>query len=148
MAEIRFYHLLHSTAYEAMPRLLQKVSDMGMTGSVLVNSHIIKKMSDALWQGGRSTNFIPNDTGDKDSDTPFVITDKYSVDALRSTVFAVDVLPDEIANNLDLVCYMFNGHDSEVLNNARALWKIVSKNDANTVAYYQQGDKGNWQKKA
>ncbi len=146
MAEIRFYHLVNSSAYQAMPMLLQKASDMGITGVVLVPRNMMTKMSDALWQGGEKTNFIAHDVGDGESDAPFRLLSSTDGEGVQ-TLFAVDDVPSTLVEKVNLVCYMFNGLDMSVLGNARKIWRTLTENKDNTVAYYKQTESGGWVKK-
>jgi len=59
--------------------------------------------------------------------------------------FFVDGAIPQDAHGYERVLFMFDGHDPEIVDRARAAWKVLQPD--NTLAYWQQDARGAWVKK-
>jgi DNA polymerase-3 subunit chi len=150
MAETLFYHLTESRLEEALPPLLEKSLERGWKVSVHVGSEERRDALDAHLWTFRDESFLPHGI-DGDAETarrqPVLLTLSPAAANGASVRFAVDgaLLPD--LDGCDRLVLMFDGHDQEQLEAARAHWKDL-KAGGHALTYWQQTPDRRWERKA
>lgn len=149
MTEIRFYHLTKKSLEQALPDLLGKALENGKKIVVkLPEESQVKPMSNHLWVCRRNGFFAHGIKGDGNEEMcPIWLTaadndNPNTADMLVLTDGATE--PD--TEKYSLVCEMFNGQDDAQVTSARTRWKAY-KEAGHTLTYFQQTDKGGWEKK-
>ena len=149
MTEVLFYHLERRLLEQVLPILLQKTLERGWRAVVQTSSEErTEALSNALWTW-RDEAFLPHGTSrdgnaedqpvwlTHDADTPNGATVRFYVDGARL---------DEL-EGLDRAVFMFDGRDTDAVEDARTQWKQVSA-AGHDVTYWQQDEQGRWHKKA
>jgi DNA polymerase-3 subunit chi len=148
MAEIRFYHLTHSTLEETLPALLEKTLIKDWRAVVRVSSaERAESLAQHLW-AYRGDAFLPHGTR-KDGfaeDQPIWITEREENPNGANVLFLADGAESADIAGFSLVCEIFDGGDSLALEKARAQWR-TAKESGFDVSYWQQEARG-WAKKA
>ncbi|WP_319520283.1 DNA polymerase III subunit chi [uncultured Martelella sp.] len=149
MTEILFYHLTESLREAALPPLVEKSLERGWRVAVQTVSETERDRLDGILWTFRADSFIPHgtDAEDEAGAQPVLLMvggeNANSAD-IRFFVEGADV--DDV-DQYSRVVVMFDGHDVDELNKARAHWKTLRQGD-HTLTYWQQGEGGRWQKKA
>ena len=147
MTEIRFYHLTRSTTQQALPDLLEKTLSRGWRALVRVADYgVAQDLSTHLWTY-RKESFLPHGTV-KDGMAelqPIWITDEDDNPNAAKVLFILDGAGSSSAGEYDLACEVFDGNDTQSVEEARARWKAY-KAQGHALTYWQQGEKG-WTKK-
>lgn len=149
MTEIRFYHLQSRSLEQVLPQLLSKIYSMGMKIVVKLDSEERVQVFDNLLWTYSSASFLPHSCGnDKNkAEQPIWLTNiDENPNAATILVLADGASSDNIAE-YDICCEIFNGNDQDALQRARENWKKY-KDEGYETTYYQQNDKGVWEKKA
>ncbi|KEP68554.1 DNA polymerase III subunit chi [Thioclava dalianensis] len=149
MGLINFYHLTQSAPEQVLSNLASRALEQGwkieLRGRDLAR---LEQLDLALWSLGE-TSFLPHGMagGPHDVLQPILLTMAPSGDG-RQAVMAVDgaeVAASE-ADTHERVWILFDGHDPEALQKARAQWKALTSEGAK-AAYWSE-ESGRWQKKA
>lgn len=149
MTEVSFYHLQVEPIERALPRLLEKVVERGMTSLVRMKENGLKEqLDDALWTFSPES-FIAHGSGEDEhaAENPVLLTLEGTANLNASTVLVL--LQDSEGSDVedfDRCLYMFDGGDEVALQAARGRWKSF-KADGLDVTYWQQSATG-WAKKA
>lgn len=149
MTELRFYHLTRRTLEQTLPGLLEKSLERGWRVLVMTASEErAEALCQHLWTY-RPDSFLPHGTP-KDGNAahqPILIQ---SLDA-RTNAAHVLLLTDGTSSNLlgeyELVCDLFDGNDPEAVAAARDRWR-QAKAGGHDLTYWQQNERGGWEKKA
>jgi len=149
MTEVRFYHLTKQPLEQALPDLLERVLSLGKKAVVKVASEeSIPEMSRHLWVCRRG-GFFPHGTeGDGHPEyDPIWLTNK-DVNPIKADVLILTQGSGaENIKDYDIVCEMLNGHNDNEVQEGRKRWKIY-KDMGVGLTYWQQSEKGAWDKKA
>ncbi|HEX8665897.1 MAG TPA: DNA polymerase III subunit chi [Beijerinckiaceae bacterium] len=149
MAEVLFYHLQRQPLEAVLPALLQKTLERGWRAVVQAASpERLSALDDHLWTFSDES-FLAHGT-DKEpdaADQPVVLT----LDERNPNAAAVRFLVEGAPVPADLSAYqrlvlLFDGNDEEALASARAHWKAV-KAAGHEATYWQQDERGRWEKK-
>ena len=149
MTEILFYHLQRQPLEAVLPTLLQKTLERGWRAVVqAASAERLAALDDHLWTFSDES-FLPHAT-DKEPDAaeqPVVLT----LDERNPNAAAVRFLVEGAPVPADLSAYqrlvlLFDGTDEEALSGARAHWKAV-KAAGHEATYWQQDERGRWEKK-
>jgi DNA polymerase-3 subunit chi len=149
VTDIGFYHLTRSPLERALPRILEKALEAGMRAVVVAGSEErVAALNAVLWTYDQDS-FLPHG-GAREGDAteqPVWLT---AVDENPNGARLV-VLTDG-ATVADLAAYqrcldMFDGNDPDAVAAARARWK-AAKDAGHALTYWQQTDRGGWEKKA
>lgn len=143
-----FYHLTQNPVEVTLPMLLGKARGAGW--KVLVRGREASRMEwldQKLWQGP-DDGFLPHGVagGAHDALQPVLLAFDMENGNSASCIMAVDgaeVTPEEI-NASDRVCILFDGHDPEAMEHARAQWKALT--EAGCSAQYWSEASGRWEK--
>jgi DNA polymerase-3 subunit chi len=149
MAEVLFYHLQQQPLERVLPQLLEKTLERGWRALVLVGTpERLALLDDHLWTF-RDDAFLPHGTS-ADSDAPLQPV-LLSLEATRGNgahvCFVVDgaTVPD--AEGFVRMVVMFDGNDDAAVQSARTTW-TMAKAAGHTVTYWQQNERGGWDKRA
>src|SRR5215216_3085872 len=150
MTEVHFYHLQQKPLEAVLPTLIEKSLARGWRAVVQATSaERLAALDDHLWTFADES-FLPHAT-DKEPDAaeqPVVLTlaeANPNGAAIRFLVEGAPVPADFSA--YERVVVVFDGNDEDALAAARAHWKAV-KAAGHEVTYWQQDQRGRWERKA
>jgi DNA polymerase-3 subunit chi len=150
MTEILFYHLQNQSLEAVLPTLLQKTLERGWRAVVQVaTEERMSALDDHLWTF-TDESFLPHGT-DREAhaaDQPVLITlsDANPNDAaIRFLAEGADLPADLSA--YQRIAILFDGTDVQALALARDQWRKV-KAEGHDATYWQQDERGRWQRKA
>lgn len=150
MSGAYFYHLTRQPLEATLAMLLGKAHAAGWPTLVRGTDRArLSWLDEKLWLGA-DDGFLPHglDGGPHDALQPILLTDQPKVQDNTKCLMAIDgadVTVDEV-KALDRVCILFDGHDTDALNHARAQWKTLT--DAGAPAKYWSEEGGRWEMKA
>jgi len=149
MTEILFYHLERQPLERVLPALLEKSLERGWRAVVQAGgSERVEALDTLLWSY-REDSFLPHGTA-ADGNVelqPVFLTDDASLPNGAQVRFLVDGADLDDVSPYVRVVYMFDGHDHQAVEAARATWKRLA-GGAHEVTYWQQDASGKWEKKA
>lgn len=148
MTEIRFYHLQTQSLDQALPQILTKALAGGHRIVVRTASERdTERLNDYLWTF-RPDSFLPHGST-KDgyaADQPvFLTAGEDNPNNAGVLILTAGVPANDIAG-YTLCCEIFDGRDAGAVSAARERWKSY-KADGHDLTYWQQNDKGGWDKK-
>lgn len=149
MTEILFYHLERQPLEAVLPPLLEKCLERGWRTVVEVGSPERCDALDALLWTWREESFLPHGTW-RDANVamqPIVLTRDETNPNAATVRFAVDGAGMGEAAGFDRVVLLFDGNDPDALDRARDAWR-QAKRDGHAATYWQQSERGRWEKKA
>ncbi len=150
MAEVLFYHLQHQPLEAVLPTLLQKTLERGWRAVVQVTTEErMSALDDHLWTFSDES-FLPHGT-DREPEPagqPILLTLVEANPNGAQILFLVEgaELPPDRAG-FERIALLFDGGDPEALERARAQWR-VAKAAGLPATYWQQDERGRWEKKA
>jgi DNA polymerase-3 subunit chi len=149
MTEVLFYHMQNMKPENVLPPLLEKSLERGWRVVVQAGSEERADALDAHLWTYKDDSFLPHGTwrdGDA-ADQPIVLAIAEGNPNAANVRFLVDsgALPADV-EGYERVVLMFNGDDTEALENARAAWKD-GKARGFAVTYWQADDHGRWQRR-
>ncbi len=161
MTEILFYHLEHRPLEEVLPILLEKSLERGWRAMVQVGQKTtLQALDKALWTF-RDDSFLPHaiagqpsgaggadQTSQELSAIPVLLCGgEENPNAAQIRFYVGGAVPDEgKTETYERIVFLFDGHDPDAVNAARAAWKSLSAKHDTT--YWQQEPAGRWVKKA
>lgn len=149
MSELRFYHLTRTSLEQTLPGLLEKSLERGWTAVVMASSEErAEALALHLWTW-KPDSFLPHGTA-KDGfpeRQPVYLTaaDERPNDA--HVLFLTDGAESGRLGDYALVCDLFDGTDPDAVAAARRRWK-AAKEAGHGLTYWQQTERGGWEKKA
>lgn len=149
MTDVSFYHLTRSSLEQTLPRLLEKALQGGARCVVLAGSpERVEALNAQLWTYDPGS-FLPHGAA-RDGNAarqPVWLTDQDENPNAATMLFLTDgATSDKLADYAR--CFeLFDGRDETAVDAARARWKAY-REAGHAVSYWQQGDKGGWEKKA
>ncbi|WP_099866293.1 DNA polymerase III subunit chi [Pararhizobium haloflavum] len=149
MTDILFYHLTESRLEDAIPPLLEKSLERGWTVVVQAgNAERRDALDNHLWTY-REASFLPHGLdGEPHAHLQPVLLTTGEGAANGATVrFLVDGVSPPPLEGYERVVFMFDGHDQQQLDEARAQWKAL-KASGHGLTYWQQSSGGRWERKA
>lgn len=150
MTEFHVYHLQRQTLEAALPTLLMRAGERGWRALVKVGTpDRMAALDDHLWTFNDESFLAHGTDGETDpSGQPVLLTlgDRNANEARM--LFLVDgaALPETL-DGYERVALLLDGRDEAAVTSARDVWRQV-REAGHTVAYWQQGDDGRWQKRA
>ncbi|MFH5774024.1 DNA polymerase III subunit chi [Paracoccus sp. NGMCC 1.201697] len=148
MGSALFYHLTRSGPAQLLPMLIGKSLRAGWRVEVRGRDRARQAgLDETLWQGD---GFLPHGLagGVHDPRQPVLLTvaGQPATNAPRCLI-ALDGAPvgGQECNDLDRVCIIFDGNDSEALDTARAQWREFKA--AGVAAEYWSEADGRWERK-
>lgn len=146
--EYWFYHLEASTVEAILPGLLEKTRQKGWRALVKLPNDQLKAMDDYLWTY-KDDSFLPHGRDDEPmaDQQPITLSATTETAQGHQAVFLLDGA--EIANmtGVERCMVMINGRSESDIARERSRWKALKGSGA-TLSYYQQNDRGSWEKKA
>lgn len=150
MTEVLFYHLDRQPLDRVLPRLLALSLERGWRVVVQAGSAERVEALDALLWTYEDESFLPHGTaGDgHEAEQPVFLTTDDSNPNGAVVRFLVDrAYPPADAGAYQRVVLIFDGNDPDALADARSHWKTL-KAAGLGVTYWQQNERGGWDKKA
>jgi DNA polymerase-3 subunit chi len=150
MTEILFYHLQRQPLETVLPQLVEKSLERGWKAVVqAVSDERLSALDDGLWTYADES-FLPHGTDREPggAEQPVVLTltgANPNGASIRFLLEGAD-LPED-AGAYQRMVVMFDGTDQDALLRAREQWRAV-KSAGHDATYWQQDERGRWQKKA
>lgn len=149
MAELRFYHLTRKTLEQTLPGLLEKSLERGWTAVVRTGSEErAEALAQHLWTY-KPDGFLPHGTA-KDGHPerqPVYLTAEDERPNAAQVLFLTDGAESGRLSEYELACDLFDGNDPDAVTAARRRWK-AAKDAGHALTYWQQNERGGWEKKA
>ncbi len=155
MPEIWFYHLQHQPLEKALPSLLEKGLERGWRVVVQAGAEErLDALDDLLWTYAEAS-FLAHGRardGDAEMQPVYLTTGPENPNGARLRLF-IDGADVEVLvaggtyETYERLILLFDGSDEDQLTSARAQWKTL-KDQGHTLAYWQQGERGGWEKRA
>lgn len=149
MTDVSFYHLTRSTLEQTLPRLLEKALQGGARCVVMAGSpERVEALSAHLWTYDPNS-FLPHGSA-RDGQAPLQpvwLTDRDENPNAATMLFLTDGARSEKIADYARCLELFDGRDEAAVGTARERWKIY-RDAGHAVSYWQQNDKGGWEKKA
>lgn len=149
MAEILFYHLTESTLDEALPGLVERSLGRGWRVTIQAVSDERRDALDNLLWTFSDISFVAHGT-DKEpypEQQPVLLTTSEANPNGATVRFLVEGAALEQAGEYERLVVMFDGHDQDQLDHARAQWKAF-KTENHDLTYWQQTTDRRWERKA
>ncbi len=148
MTDIGFYHLQKSPLEAALPRLLEQVMAKGHRAVVMAGSEERVKVLNGLLWTYREDSFLAH--GSREDGNPAQQPIWLTTEPENPNDATVLVLTDG-AESGDVAAYqrccdMFDGRDDAAVAAARGRWSAY-KDAGHEVTYWQQTERGGWEKK-
>lgn len=149
MTDIAFYHLQRSPLEQALPRLLEKTLAAGKRAIVLAGSEErVEALAMVLWTYHQDS-WLPHGTA-KDGEAehqPIWLSNRDENPNGASFLFLTDSANSENIGGFERCFDLFDGNDDQALAAARRCWKTC-KDAGHAVTYWQQNERGGWERKA
>lgn len=149
MTDVRFYHLQRRSLEETLPQLLEKILERGSRAVVMAGSdERVEALATHLWTYDQRT-FLPHGTardGNAAEQPVWLTSSEENPNGADVLVLADGATVQDIAG-FKICCELFDGNDADAVSAARARWKEYAA-AGHTVTYWQQTDRGGWEKKA
>ncbi len=148
MPAISFYHLERTSLDRALPKLLEKVLEHGHRAVVMAGSdERVEALNLALWTYEQQS-FLPHGSevdGNAERQPVFLTTHDENPNG-SDVLVLVDGVESERLGSFARVLDLFDGHDAEAVEAARARWRQL-KDQGCELAYWQQTSPGGWEQK-
>lgn len=149
MTEILFYHLQRSPLEQVLPKLLEKTRDLNKRAVVMAGSAERIKALDALLWSYDPDSWLPHggaEVGHADRQ-PIWLTTRDENPNRAVFLFLTDGTDSQAIDGYERCFDLFDGRDDSAVAAARKRW--ATRRDAgHQLSYYQQTERGNWEKKA
>ena len=147
-AQYWFYHLEASTLEGVLPGLLEKTLEKGWRALVKLPQGKLDELDSFLWTF-RDDAFLPHGRDDEPQAELQPILLSASTNSAKGfdAVFLLDGASVDDMDGVSRAMVMINGRSQEDITRERARWKTLKDGGAE-LAYYQQDDRGRWEKKA
>ncbi|MBB5751476.1 DNA polymerase III subunit chi [Prosthecomicrobium pneumaticum] len=149
MTEVFFYHLQKQSLEAVLPGLLEKAIERGWRVVVEAGSRERLEALDAHLWTYREDSFLPHGTaGDAQAALqPILLTTAPDNPYGAAVRFLVDGAPFASAEGYERLVVIFDGNDRDALAAARDAWKRA-KAAGHDSTYWQQSERGRWERKA
>ena len=148
MSDVRFYHLVRSPLEAVLPKMLEKTLGRDQKAVVMAGSpERVEALNGHLWTY-RDRGFLPHGS-EKDGfaeDQPIWLTDKDENPNQAEVLFLTDGATSARIDEFQVCAVLFDGTDEAAVAAARAQWRDFGA-QGHEVTYWQQGDRGGWEKK-
>lgn len=149
MTEISFYHLLHTPLERALPKLIEKVLESGARAVIRTGSaERAEALSSALWTFDQAS-FVPHGTardGNASKQPVWITPDDENPNGAEILVLT-DGAETADVRGFRRCLEMFDGRDDAAVADARRRWSAY-KSAEHDLTYWQQTERGGWEKKA
>lgn len=148
MTEIAFYHLERWPLERALGMLLGKTLEAGKRAMVLAGSEArVEGLAQVLWTQDPAS-WLPHGTA-KDGqpeDQPIWLTTEDENRNRATYLFLTDGATSGWVDAYERCFELFDGHDTAAVEAARQRWRDY-KAAGHDLAYWQQNERGKWEKK-
>jgi DNA polymerase-3 subunit chi len=147
--EVLFYQLERQPLDRVLPGLLEKTLERGWRAVVQAGGEERLEALDALLWTYRDESFLPHGTARDGfaAQQPVFLTTGEDNPNGASVRFLVDGADCGDLGFYGRVVYLFDGRDEDARAKARERWK-TAKGAGHAVTYWQQDERGRWEKKA
>jgi len=148
VTEVGFYHLQNWPLERALPRLLERVLAAGLRAVVIAGSAERVAALDALLWTADPNGFLPHGTaadGNPALQPVWLTTEDEAPNGATVLVLCDGAASERIAS-FERCLDVFDGNDPEAVAAARARWSAC-KAAGHGVTYWQQTERGGWEKK-
>jgi DNA polymerase III subunit chi len=149
MADLRFYHLQRRGLDDVLPGLLERILERGHKILVRLGSRErVEAMDQHLWTW-RPESFLPHGTvadGEPERQ-PVLLTDAEGNPGGADVLVLADGAWSDGLDGFAIVCVIFDGNDDRALATAREQWRRA-RGTGHALTYWQQGERGGWEKRA
>lgn len=149
MTEVRFYHLQYQPEARVLPVILQRAVERGNRVLVKVRDKAaLVQMDEHLWTFVPDS-FLPHGVaGEKHAALqPVLLTTEDENLNGADTLVLCQGASSEMQGDFTLCCEMLDGQDPQAVADARTRWKAYKEKEFD-VTYWQQDERGKWEKKA
>ena len=148
MTEYWFYHLEASTLEGVLPGLLEKTRARGWRALIKMAPGRIAELDDYLWTF-KDDAFLPHGRDDEPlaDNQPILLSASAETSEGADCVFLVDGAQISITENTQRCLVMIDGRSDASIQSGRRYWKSLKDQGAD-LSYWQQNDRGSWEKKA
>lgn len=149
MTEVLFYHLDRQPLEKVLPELLEKCLERGWKSVVQLGSEERREALDAHLWTYRDDSFLPHGSVKDGLATgqPVWLTTGDDNPNGATVRFMADGTEIDDVGGYARVVMLFDGQDPDAVERARAAWKVV-KAAGHDATYWQQSERGRWEKKA
>lgn len=147
--EVLFYHLERAPLERVLPELLEKSLERGWRAVVQAGSgERLEALDTALWTHGEAS-FLPHGTAadGRPERQPVWLTTGEDNPNGASIRFLVDGAEAGELGGYARAVFLFDGRSEEAVAQARAQW-TAAREAGHAVTYWQQNERGKWEKKA
>ncbi len=143
-----FYHLEGSTIEGVLPGLLEKTLAKGWRALVKLPKDQLETMDDHLWTF-RDDSFLPHGRDDEPMGDWQPVLLSHDIDDAKGFDAVFFIGGTDIADmaGVSRAMVMINGRSETDVTKERARWKALKAKGA-ALSYWQQTDRGGWEKKA
>jgi DNA polymerase-3 subunit chi len=149
MTEVLFYHLEHQALERVLPSLVEKTLERGWRAVIQAGSEERLEALDMVLWTWKADSFLPHGTrkdGNAELQPVYLTTGDDNPNGATVRFLVDGAVTADLAGYARLV-YLFDGHDPQAVEQARAEWKRATAAGC-AVTYWQQGENGRWEKKA
>lgn len=149
MTEVLFYHLQNAPLERVLPQLLERSLERGWKAIVKAGGpERLEAINNVLWTYSDDS-FLPHGMRE---DGPSALMPVYlTVDDDNpneaNVLFLVDGAEPASLESYERCVLMFDGRDAAAVAAAREHWKSI-KAEGHEATYWQQDERGKWEKKA
>jgi DNA polymerase-3 subunit chi len=148
VTEINFYHMTRSSLEAALPKLLEKTLEAGKRAVVMAGSEErVESLNNTLWVYGQAT-WLPHGSAQDGhgSDQPVWLTPGEDVPNGATFLFLTDGAAVSSFEPFERCFELFDGNDPAAVERSRERWRSY-KEAGHTLNYWQQNDRGGWERK-
>lgn len=149
MTDVSFYHLERTALEAALPRILEKAAAAGLRSVVVAGSdERVAALNSALWTYNPNS-FLAHGSAEDGpaADQPIYLTTEDENPNGARVLALVDGVEIKDIEPYERVLDLFDGHDPDAVQAARARWASL-KEAGHDLTYWQQTPEGGWAKKA
>ncbi len=147
--EVLFYHLERAPLERVLPDLLEKSLERGWRAVVQAGSEErLEALDTALWTY-REDSFLPHGRagdGPPERQPVFLTTGESNPNSAAIRFFVDGASAGDLAG-YERAVFLFDGRNEEAVAQARDQWR-AAKDAGHEVTYWQQSERGRWEKKA
>lgn len=149
MTDVGFYHLTRSPLESALPKLLEKTLEAGKRALVVAGSDDrVEALASQLWTY-RPDSWLPHGSvqdGEPERQ-PIWLTARDDNANAAAFLFLCDGADSERLAEFERCFDLFDGNDPAAVEAARDRW-VARKAAGHALTYWQQNERGGWERKA
>ena len=149
MTEVSFYHLLHTPLERALPKLIEKVLESGARAVIRTGSaERAEALNRVLWTYDQDS-FVPHGTardGNAEEQPVWITPEDENPNGADILVLTDGAVAADLSGYRRCL-EMFDGRDETAVTDARRRWTDYKAAD-HALTYWQQTERGGWEKKA